>query len=98
MKNSAPLGPYSRPMPWVLGGSKGGGRFLVSEVPLYTQRVHRAFTFSGPCSDAASVGVHTYLTDCMNQRVSESQLPHKLVNLLFTIAYQDNTLTILWGS
>ena len=30
-----PLGPYRRLMPRVLGGSEGGGRFLVSEVPLY---------------------------------------------------------------
>ena len=29
-----PLGPYRRPMPRVLGGSQGGGRFLMGEVPL----------------------------------------------------------------
>ena len=29
-----PLGPYRRPMPRVLEGSWGGGRFLMSEVPL----------------------------------------------------------------
>ena len=29
------LGPYRRPIPRVLGGSKGGGRFLMVEVPLY---------------------------------------------------------------
>ena len=28
------LGPYRRPMPRVLGGSWGGGRFLMGEVPL----------------------------------------------------------------
>ena len=28
------LGPYRRPMPWVLGGSYGGGSFLMGEVPL----------------------------------------------------------------
>jgi len=28
--------PNRRPMPRVLGGSWGGGRFLMSEVPLYT--------------------------------------------------------------
>ena len=27
-----------------------------------------------------------------------SQLPHKIVNLLFTITYNNNNLTILWGS
>ena len=30
-----PLGPYHRPLPRVLGGSQGGGRFLMGEVPLY---------------------------------------------------------------
>ena len=30
-----PLGTYRRPMPRVLGGSWGGGRFLMGEVPLY---------------------------------------------------------------
>jgi hypothetical protein len=36
-----PLGPYCRPVPRVLGGSYGGGRFNMSEVPLYWgPRVH----------------------------------------------------------
>ena len=30
-----PLGPYHRPMPRVVGGSQGGGRFLMGEMPLY---------------------------------------------------------------
>ena len=30
-----PVGPYRRPMPRVLGGSSGVGRFLIGEVPLY---------------------------------------------------------------
>ena len=29
--------------------------------------------------------------------VLESQLPHKIVNLLFTITSQNNKLMILWG-
>ena len=29
-----PLGPYHRSMPRILGGSYGGGRFLMGEVPL----------------------------------------------------------------
>ena len=29
-----PLGPYHRPMPRVLHGSLGAGRFLMGEVPL----------------------------------------------------------------
>jgi hypothetical protein len=35
IRKRIPLGPYRRPMPRVLGGSLGGGRFLMSEVPLY---------------------------------------------------------------
>jgi len=34
IKNSHPLGPYSRPMPRALWWSQGGMRFVVSEVPL----------------------------------------------------------------
>ena len=34
IRNRRPLGPYSRTMPRALRGSKGGGRFLMSEVPL----------------------------------------------------------------
>ena len=33
-KKCNPLGPYRRPMPRVLGGSWGGGCFLMGEVPL----------------------------------------------------------------
>ena len=33
-RKQPPLGPYPRPMPSVLGGSSGGGRFLMGEVPL----------------------------------------------------------------
>ena len=34
MEKRLPLGRHRRPMPSVLGGSWGGGRFLVGEVPL----------------------------------------------------------------
>ena len=34
-RGHTPLGPYRRPMPRVIGGSWVGGRFLMSEVPLY---------------------------------------------------------------
>ena len=33
-RKRTPLGPYRRPVPRVLGGSKGGGRFRMGEVPL----------------------------------------------------------------
>jgi hypothetical protein len=35
-KNPPPLRTYRRPMPRVLGGSLGVGRFLIVEVPLYS--------------------------------------------------------------
>ena len=34
IRNSRPLGPYSRTMPRALRWSYGGGQFLLSEVPL----------------------------------------------------------------
>jgi len=34
IRNRTPLGPYRRPMPRFLGGSKEGGRFSMGEVPL----------------------------------------------------------------
>ena len=34
-RKCTPLGPYRRPMPRVLGGAQGGGRYLMNEVPLY---------------------------------------------------------------
>ena len=34
IKNSAPLGPYSRPIPRDLCRSQGGGQFLMSEAPM----------------------------------------------------------------
>ena len=37
IRNSAPLSPYSRTMPRALRWSGGGGRVLMSEVPLYAQ-------------------------------------------------------------
>jgi len=35
IRKRSPLGPYRRAIPRVLGGSEGGGRFLMGEVPLY---------------------------------------------------------------
>ena len=35
IRKRPPLGPFRRPLPRVLGGSKGGGRFLMGEMPLY---------------------------------------------------------------
>jgi len=40
LRKGTPLEPYRTPVPRVLGGSQGSGRFLMGEVPLYnsTQR------------------------------------------------------------
>ena len=39
----------------------------------------------------------SYLTECVNQSVSESELPYKIVNFLFTITDSNIKLTVLWG-
>ena len=38
MRKRIPLGPYRKPVPRVIGGSQGVGRFLMGEVPLYHTR------------------------------------------------------------
>ena len=43
-----PLGPYRRSMHRVLGGSQGGGRFLMSEAPLYRTSSRRTACQIGP--------------------------------------------------
>ena len=39
-----------------------------------------------------------HFTECFHQLVLESQLPHKIVDLLFTIAYSNIKFTVSWGS
>ena len=39
----------------------------------------------------------SYLTECVHQSFSESQLPYKIVNLLFTITDSNMKLTVWWG-
>ena len=52
----------------------------------------------------ASLYYHTldyedvHLMECIDSLVFKSQLPHKIVNLLFTTAIQNIKLTILLGS
>ena len=65
MRNSAPLGPYSRNMPGPCGGPTGGGRFLMSEVPLQSPDAHiLCFAEPLPPVDArmSAVSVQGYLT------------------------------------
>jgi len=40
VRKRSSLGPSSKPMPMVLGGSWGGGRVLMGEVPLYALTLH----------------------------------------------------------
>jgi len=40
-RKRTPLEPYRRPVPRVLEGSQGGGRFLMSEVPLCASPAHK---------------------------------------------------------
>ena len=47
IRKRTPLGPCSRPMPRVFGGSYGGGRFLTCKVPLYSS--HRTNTVELGC-------------------------------------------------
>ena len=37
-----------------------------------------------------------YLTHFINQIILESQLPHKIVDIIFQSAIVNNKLTILW--
>ena len=43
-------------------------------------------------------GPRIHLTSLINLMVSESQPPHKIVNLLFTITNEDKKLTVLRGT
>ena len=47
------------------------------------------------CCLARTRGGDTHLTGCIHESVSESQLPHKIVNFLFTITDQNIKLTDL---
>ena len=51
IRKGTPLGPYRTPMPRVLGGSYGGGRFRMGEVCLYTSIA----LLSRPCIKHPSV-------------------------------------------
>ena len=81
----APLGPYSRTMPRVLGGSQLVGRFLMSEMPMYSP-------LQGDISRFLS-GVHV--------RSGESRVYSRQVGCCFTVAMCLNVSrggrwTILW--
>ena len=45
----------------------------------------------------ASLLTHSHLTQCINEMVSEGQLPYKIVNLLWSKLIVNNNLTICGG-
>ena len=53
IRNSTPLGPYSRTMPRALWQSWGGGQFFMSEVPLYL-----------PGEEETKVNIHCTAVPC----------------------------------
>ena len=50
MRMRTPLGPYRRPMRRVLGGSYGGGRFLMGEAPLCRPNTRQKYMGLATCS------------------------------------------------
>ena len=42
--------------------------------------------------------VYIYLTDRIFQIFLESQLPHQIVNIRFTVTHRNIKITVLWGS
>ena len=52
VRKRTPLGPYRRPLPRFIGGSYGGGRFLMGELRLYPH--------SGDATQRSTTGGHEY--------------------------------------
>jgi len=48
-------------------------------------------------SSSAMVNLKFNLTQSIDYRVLGGKLPHKIVNLMFTITSENNKLTVLWG-
>jgi hypothetical protein len=59
-------------------------------------RGERAVSYE-PLSSLDKDKDRSYLTECVHQSFSESQLPYKIVNLLFTITDSNMKLTVWWG-
>ena len=75
-------------------------RFLLNEAPVYTctcfgSRSPNPQSWQPPKEALLAAGSNR--TQCINQMVLESQLPHKIVNSLFHSIIVNNELTILWG-
>ena len=68
----------------VLRRSWGGGDFSCERgTPVPAESLYPTSSHN-PDKVRDFLVLHSHLTECMNQIVSESQLPHKIVNLLFT--------------
>ena len=39
-----------------------------------------------------------HLTECIHRLVLKSQIPHKIINTLFTMTHENIELTVSWGS
>ena len=73
--------------PW---GSLGRGRFLMRKVPL------KCSVRSQQAQGGVNAGPNA-IDENQAAAVLESQLPHKIVNLLFELVIVNNKLTILLG-
>jgi hypothetical protein len=63
------------------------------------QHAHRVFPPDGAVFDQdllAPNAAPLHLTNCINQMVLESQFPHKIVNLLFTITNNNKIVDLLF--
>ena len=70
--------------------------FLIPQASSFTIIFENGVFCYLECWIRASLRAHR--TECIYQLVSESQLPHKNVNLLLKITDQNIESTILWGS
>ena len=75
-------------MPGTLWLSEGGGDSYERGIPA---TVHDLVVVH----EQTLPGLH--ITECIDSMVLEGQLPHKIVNLLFTVANSHSKLTALWG-
>ena len=89
---------HHRPPQLLLSSVEGG--FLGARYPCSARAVsyeRGTLAAPDPAASRVSPALHrAYLTQCVYLLVLESQLPHKIVNLLSTITDQYIKLTVLW--
>jgi len=71
-------------------GFVGGGRHLQTRAGFGQVSFGKRPSVSSPGS--------TYLSKCAYSSIFESQLPHKIVNLIFQSVTVNDKMPILWGS